>query len=161
MNLPDKIKNSIQNGFLNVDPNVPHYSQDNILEFTGQALVFLEDKECVHRIVDGLFDNSIDKKFVPRNIFIGGDNPNEMERKKNIWEKFSNAIWYKTDVSYSQFTFLIIGLWEAFKRKLDEQGIKHKQEIESLKKMQTSTKHTISKINGRLRNMMFRGVKFG
>lgn len=41
-----------------------------------------------------------------------------------------------------------------------EQGIKHKQEIDGLKKMQTSTKHTISKINGRLRNMIFRGVKF-
>ena len=41
-----------------------------------------------------------------------------------------------------------------------QQGIKHKQEIDDLKKMQTSTKHTISKINSRLRNMIFRGVKF-
>ena len=41
-----------------------------------------------------------------------------------------------------------------------EESIKHNKKFEELKKFHTSHRSTISLINGRLKNMIFRGVKF-
>ena len=93
-------------------------SCDNNLEFTGKLLMAMTREEkkthtyLIDRIKSGLNQNIISEygeAFIPRTIWFGCEDPNSWERKKNLWENIRTFFWCRTDVSYSQFSYLLQG----------------------------------------------------
>jgi hypothetical protein len=117
----------IEQGYINPDPEGrPLRSAGNLLEWTGKLLL---SGQLEQQILKGLNENEIRNGFIPRTKYIGEENPNNFESKKGRWERYkltwisnhinygvvkedrNKSIWYRTDVSYSQHTFLIMGLF--------------------------------------------------
>jgi len=104
---------------------VPISSLGNILEYTGKLLMGLTYNETQEHgtLVDTLINGVIEyilkednRYIIPRTVYIGVNDPNEQERKgkQDRWEKVNNtvpALWYRTDTSYSQLTYLLQGIY--------------------------------------------------
>jgi hypothetical protein len=128
-----------------IDKKIPIYYLGNILEWTGQFLIGLskysskkgkkvsEEKIQIlfDLILEGLLKNEAIEGLIPRTVSNGypfpehmktikGFNLKALEKERKRWEKIKkNGGWcfYRTDVSHSQFTFLLMGLVFTKKQK--------------------------------------------
>lgn len=107
-------------GYCRTYKHLPVHSQADILEKSGQILFALNktnhENFIIEKIVKGYINNSRQKRMrtiVPRTVFHGETPP--PEKNKNIWEADPHQgepidTWYRTDVSHSQFFYMMMGL---------------------------------------------------
>lgn len=131
-----KFYDKIEKGYLNIKPNdCPLQSVDNALEVTGKLFMALTKEErilnrdLIIKLLNGLESNYLygqrivckdeieffkglkwkdSQSFIPRTKALQRKEPKDS--KPDRWEKVKPKTWYRTDVSYSQFTYLLQGL---------------------------------------------------